>query len=220
MRILVPSSGPDAWRSLLRQPDRQWRDDYSAKELAHAWEGAGCFPSEVERLFRSAGPLVLREAIPLLAIPEYTVPLPGGLAASQNDIFLLASGAGHLLTITVEGKAREPFDERLVDWLREASDGKQERFAFLKSVLGLSGQLDDQVRYQLLHRTASALIEAGRFCASFAVMIVHAFHDQSDSLQDYQTFLRLFGAKYEPGQLVRLGSPGAIELYSGWAQRR
>jgi hypothetical protein len=220
MRILVPSSGPDAWRPLLRQPDLHWCDEHSAKELAHAWEASEGFPPEVEGLFRAAAAPALREATPLLAIPEYQVPLPGGWAASQNDIFVLACGAGRLLSITVEGKARECFDKRLVDWLREASEGKQERFAFLKSVLGLSGQLDDQIRYQLLHRTASAVIEASRFCASFAVMVVHAFYEQEDSLQDFEAFLRLFGASYEPGQLVRLGTPGGIELYSGWAQRR
>jgi hypothetical protein len=218
MRILVPSSGPEDWRLLLREPDRQWRDGYSAKELAYAWEGAGGLPPELANLFRTAGSPVFREAVPLLAIPEYKVPLPGGEAASQNDLFLLAAGAGRLVTITVEGKARESFDRRLDDWLQDASAGKRERLAYLKAVLGLSGPIDGRVRYQLLHRAASAVIEAGRFCAGFAVMVVHAFHEQEDSLQDYAEFLRLFGAGYEPGQLVRLGSPGGIELYSGWAQ--
>ena len=36
----------------------------------------------------------LREAEFLLAIPEHEVPLPGGIRPSQNDLWVLARGAG------------------------------------------------------------------------------------------------------------------------------
>jgi len=38
----------------------------------------------------------------LAAFPEYKVPLLGGRRASQNDIFILAKGAGQLVSIMVE----------------------------------------------------------------------------------------------------------------------
>ncbi len=218
MKILVPTTGPDSWRSLLRKPATQWRDGYSAKELAQAWENARGFPPEVATLFASAGPPLLREATPLLAIPEHQVPLPGGDAASQNDLFVLAAGYGRLIAITVEGKAAEPFGDPLGKWIEGASLGKLERLAYLKSVLGLSGNLPKELRYQLLHRAASALIEAHRFAASVAVMVVHSFSPTAASLPDFEHFLTLFGARNEPGSLVQLGAPGGIPFFAGWAQ--
>ncbi|MCI0407351.1 MAG: hypothetical protein L0191_02095 [Acidobacteria bacterium] len=220
MKILVPSKGPDSWRELLRQPATQWRDGYSAKELARAWESAAGFPPEVSALFRSSGVPALREATPLLAIPEHQVPLPGGDASSQNDLFVLASGRGQLIAVTVESKVAEPFAEPLSKWLQDPSPGKLERIAYLKSVVGLAGDLSGELRYQLLHRAASALIEAHRFSARFAVLLVHSFSPTAASLPDFERFLLAFGANHEPGQLVQLGTPGGVPLFAGWAQGR
>ncbi len=218
MKIVVPSAGPNSWRELLREPDRQWRDGYSAKELARAWENAEGFPAEVSSLFMSAGPPALRDAIPLLAIPEHQVPLPGGDTSSQNDVLVLASGRGRLIAITVEGKAEEPFAEPLATWLQGASPGKLKRLSYLKSVLGLSGDLPKEIRYQLLHRAASALIEADRFSASFAVMVVHSFSPSATSLPDFEQFVSLFGVHHEVGCLAQLGTPGGVPFFAGWAQ--
>ncbi len=32
--IYIPANGPEDWRQFLAEPDRQWKDGYSAKELA------------------------------------------------------------------------------------------------------------------------------------------------------------------------------------------
>ena len=74
MRIFIPSSGPESWRQLLAKPDVHWATGYSARTVAHAWEGANGFPPEVPRLLtRAFGPTEL-----LFAIPEHKTALPGG----------------------------------------------------------------------------------------------------------------------------------------------
>ncbi len=46
-------------------------------------------------------------------------------------------------------------------------------------------ELDPGVRYQLLHRTASVVIEAKRFHATTAVMIVHSFSPELKWLESW-----------------------------------
>jgi hypothetical protein len=67
-----------------------------------------------------------------------------------------------LAVMMVEGKVDESFGPLLEEWLRDASDGKRERLAFLQSTLGIETELPGRIRYQLLHRAASPVIEAMR----------------------------------------------------------
>jgi hypothetical protein len=42
-RILSFTTGPDDWKALLADPEKQWRVGYSARTLATCWEAAeGC----------------------------------------------------------------------------------------------------------------------------------------------------------------------------------
>lgn len=220
MNILIPSAGPESWRSLLADPEKHWRDGHSAKMLAESWERAQGFPSEVRDLLASSPEPALAEATPLIGIPEYQVPLPGGIRPSQNDLFVLAAAGSSLAAIMIEGKVEEPFGPTVAEWLTDASPGKQERFRFLQEKLGLSEAPRGNIRYQLLHRTASAVIEAQRFRTRFAVMIVHSFSSHHAWLDDYQAFLALFDRKGGVGDLVMLSEIDGVELYGGWAAGR
>ena len=114
--IYIPTQSPADWRHLLAQPEKHWREGYSAMALAECWERADGFPAEFQALFTTAVDPGLREVELLLAIPEYKVSLPGGRRASQNDLFVLGRAQdGSLVTIMVEGKVAEPFGERLQD---------------------------------------------------------------------------------------------------------
>ncbi len=217
MKILIPSDGPQSWQGLLADPEKQWRDGYSAKMLAESWERAQGFPPEVRDLLATSPDSALAEATPLIGIPEYQVPLAGGSAPSQNDLFVLAAAGSSLAAIMIEGKVEEPFGPTVAEWLIDASCGKQERFKFLQEKLGLREPPGGHIRYQLLHRTASAVIEAQRFRARFAVMIVHSFSSHHAWLDDYQAFLALFAKEGSIGDLVLLSHLDGIELYCGWA---
>jgi hypothetical protein len=50
-----------------------------------------------------------------IAILEYKVGLAGGFRPSQNDVFAILSCTGGLIATMIEGKARENFDETLLN---------------------------------------------------------------------------------------------------------
>jgi len=72
--------------------------------------------------------------------------------------------------------------------------------------------------FSFLHRTASALIEAKRFNAPKAAMVVHSFSQASEWFEDYVNFLKLFGVVAGVGELVGVGERDGVELYFGWAK--
>ena len=112
-RILRFTSGPADWQALLADPTKHWRTGYSARTLAHSWEAAEGFPPEVVlAMAKSADPLLAGLA-PVLAVPEFKVPLPGGERASQNDIFVLARSTAGPVSIMIEGKVNESFGPTL-----------------------------------------------------------------------------------------------------------
>ncbi len=217
-RIYVPTTGVESWQALLADPVKHWKTGYSAKSLAYCWEEANGFPTEIKELFASAPELGLKDIDLLLAIPEHKVPLPGGNTQSQNDVFALGKVNGQLVAIAIEGKVSEPFGPTVGEWIAEASSGKHKRLKYLKEVIGLSGEIDLNVRYQLLHRTASALIEAKRFNAPKAAMVVHSFSQASEWFEDYANFLKLFGVVAGVGELVCVGERDGVELCFGWVK--
>ncbi len=219
-RFFVPTTGPDDWRRLLAEPEKQWRAGFSAHALAHCWEQAQGFPPEVAGVFAQSAIPAFEHLELLLAFPEYRVPLPGGARPSQNDLFVLARGGdGQLVAIMVEGKVAEPFGPTLGEWQAAESPGRRKRLAFLTALLGL-GDVPDYIRYQLLHRTASAVIEARRFNARSAVMLVHSFSPDAAWFGDFQAFLGLFGVQAQHNQLCQLRQLDGINVYAGWVQGR
>jgi hypothetical protein len=219
--IFIPTQNADDWQKLLADPEKQWRTGFSAKTLATCWETAGGFPPEVALLFSQSGIPAFHQIQLLLAFPEYQVAMPPSRGhPSQNDLFVLAKADDdHLIAITIEGKVSEPFGEKLDKWSAKASHGKKERLSFIQNRLGLSGDLPKHIRYQLLHRTASAIIEAKCFNAPYAAMIVHSFNQSDLWFDDYQNFLALFDVpSSEPGKLFFLKETHGVKIYSGWAR--
>lgn len=221
MPILIPTTGPDDWRRLLASPEKHWRTGYSARALAYCWQAAGGgLPGSVAAVLSGSGVAALRDLDCLLVLPEHKVPLPGGGRASQSDIWVLAKGGEGLVSIAVEGKVVESFGPTLGEWLVDASPGKAGRLAFLCATLGLAGQPADDVRYQLLHRAASAVVEARRFGARHALFLVHSFSQEKRWLADFQRFAGLFGAEPAAEAVCRLGSLGsgdaAVTLHAAW----
>ena len=215
--IYLPSEGPEAWRWLLAAPGKHWRYGYSAMALAYAWEQADGWPSEVEAGLATSD--ALRGAELLLALPEHETPLRGGRRASQSDVFALArTASGEQAAIAVEGKVEERFGtETVSEWRVDASPGKEERVAQLRKVLDLEDDATlGAMRYQLLHRTAAAVIEARRFGARHAVMLVHSFSAAGSWFDDYAAFARALGAEPARGTVGTARTVGEIQLHLGW----
>ena len=183
-RTFIPTDSPEDWKRFLADPEKQWRDGYSAKSTALHWEKSKGLPQDIKHVIEKAG---LKSPELLLAIPEWKTPLPGGRRDSQTDVFALIRTEEGLISCAVEAKVAEPFGPTVGEWLNKASDGKLERLEYLKNLLGISGDVD-HLRYQLLHRTASAIIEAKNFDAYLGAMIVQSFHKDSLWKEDLIAF--------------------------------
>jgi hypothetical protein len=216
-RIFVPATSVDDWRQLLADPDKHWKDGKSAMLVANEWQSADGFPPHLVSAL-AAAPKPINSLIPLIILPEHKVAIPGGARASQNDVWVLASHSGGLASISVEGKVSEPFGETVSDWLVDASTGKLERIGFLLDLLGLPPTPPGTIRYQLLHRVASAIIEAKRFRANLALSIVQSFSHDDDGFADFEAFCGLFGKSVKVGQVINLGVHQGIPFYVAWVR--
>jgi len=113
---------------------------------------------------------------------------------------VLARSRDGLAAIAVEGKVAEPFgpDRPRVAgadaFVRRGrtghppSEGKRERLAFLCSNLGLAADDVAEARYQLVHRTVSALVEARRVCRPPRRDARPLVQQTSDWFGDYERF--------------------------------
>lgn len=208
-RVYVPTRGPVDWRARLADPQKHWRQGYSAHAVAQAWERAAGLPPEIAQLFDPAPEL-------LLAIPEHGVALPGRGADSQCDVFALLRIGAQTCALTVEAKVNEPFDKMLGDWQTPFSDGKARRLAGLCDLLEIDPP-PAQTRYQLIHRTAAAIIEARRFKTDRAAMIIQSFAADHRWHADFAQFAGLFGLDVPPGTAATVVLPSGLPLTLGWA---
>lgn len=100
------------------------------------------------------------------------------------------------------------------------SAGKLKRLNYLCQMLELDEPAAHDLWYQLLHRTVSALIEAERFNAPHALMLVHSFSRTHERFEDYSAFAERMGVSgpVEPNQIVQVGQRASVDLYLGWVQ--
>ena len=120
--------------------------------------------------------------------------------------------------MAVEGKVNEGFGKTVTEWNPHSSANKITRLTGLSDKLGLAtGQLMN-VKYQLVHRTASALVEAKSFGASCAVMLVHSFSQTDEHLEDFVAFADLFGVSDATDTVSYAGNKNGIDLYLAWVR--
>ena len=217
-RIYTPTAGLATWKNRLADPDTQWVRTKSAFETAVFWEyGAthprGLHPHLIALLEQEQS---LQGCELLASFPGHRVHLPGGTPASQADVWAIVRTYVGLVSLAVEGKTGESFAETVGEWRKSASAGKDERLAFLCDQLGLTKSPSDAIRYQLLHRTVSALLEAERIGAAIAAMIVVSFTDDSRSKDDFGAFASCLGESISPGQLRRMPTVQHRPLFLGW----
>ena len=214
-RIMVPTQSPVDWKRLLAKPDLHWKAGASAMAAASSWESADGFPPEVSAALDS-GPGELRGLELILAVPEWEVPLPGGSTTSHTDVLALGTNASGLVAIAVEAKVDEPLGPTLGEKRTDASAGQEERLRYLHTVLEIPQPLPDSIRYQLLHRTASALLTARRFHAGAAVMLIQSFSPESRWFDDFAAFAAALGASAQSGGVASGPHLKAPRLYLGW----
>ena len=93
------------------------------------------------------------------------------------------------------------------------------RLDSLCKTLSLPSDKAKSLRYQLLHRSASAIYEAKRYRTDIAVILVHSFGNPKDGFSDFAAFLRALGAdEVTPGTLAGAFPCDGVSLYAGWVQ--
>jgi hypothetical protein len=120
---------------------------------------------------------------------------------SQTDLMVLAAWNNQLGVIAVEGKVDEPFGKLVSVW-NDGSPGKAKRLSRLCTTLGLDSARVGSLRYQLLHRTASAIYEAQRYRCHHAIMVVHSFSPTKKWFDDFEAFSDAMGMSVKKSDSV------------------
>ncbi|MCB1616467.1 MAG: hypothetical protein KDI30_10675 [Pseudomonadales bacterium] len=218
-RIFVPTQSGSDWQRLLGKPKLHWKKGYSAMSAAACWEdNHPHLPTEIMAILHSANIPALANLDLLMAIPEWEVDLPGGDRPSQTDILALTRNDEGLVVLGVEAKVEEPFGPTLAEKKKGASQGQLKRIHYLESELGKTEGFSGHIRYQLLHRSISALLTARAFHAPVAVMLVHSFSKTSSWRDEFLTFCEELDCKQITNNIFLVSGVSDRQLYLGWCK--
>lgn len=172
----------------------QWEDGKSAKEFARFWtetHSCGSVPSDYQELLERGFPGIKLQG----GRPECTTSLPprGSRGPRVHDLHLWGSWLSGTLTVCVEAKADEPFDDTISQYKVNAkkelesnprSRQKERLGDMLDSVWGVRKPTESQysLRYQLLHALVGTAIQAlidvrvaGTASGGTGVLLIHVF---------------------------------------------
>ncbi|MFO3798055.1 MAG: DUF6946 family protein, partial [Anaerolineales bacterium] len=136
----------------------------------------------------------------------------------QTDVMAICRNSSGLVILGVEAKVDEPFGPTLAEKKSGATAGQLERIAYLEKELGRKSPFGDEIRYQLLHRTVSALLTARAFHAPVAVMLVQSFSPESKWSDAFDAFCAGNECnRLGPGVFEVLGIAGP-RLIVGWCK--
>jgi hypothetical protein len=222
-RLYVPSLGPTDWqRRVLTKRSRPSQARYAAFQLAIEWEAARNtdrgLPSYIGKAL---------DAVPELTGAKLVFGIPGHYVEwvvipnependLQNDLWAMLQVKGKCISMTVGAET----DEK-----RELSIGKWEKknrrqpglLLYLTAVLGIEGRNVNHLKYQLLHQAASAILEAERLSAKFAVSFVQCFEpDPRSSWDAYRAFAHVLGIPNSTPKVTLANVETSVPLYIGW----
>jgi len=218
-RIFTPTVSGSDWQRLLGKPELHWKKGRSAMSAAACWEeNEPKLPAAISDVLEASGDKSLTSLELLAAIPEWEVDLPGGARPSQTDVLAITRNEHGLVILGVEAKVDEPFGPTLGEKKAGPSEGQLKRIAYLERELGCASPMDDSIRYQLLHRTVSAILTARSFHAGIAVMLVHSFSPDSRWREDFEAFTAAVGGKQLTDDLYEIELSEGPRLIIGWCK--
>lgn len=217
-RIHLPIQRPAEVINHLGKPTH-WQPGRSAKLAADTWFASQGIPTAVAAALASDP--VFAGAQLLDAFLERGVELGDGERPSQTDVMAIVGIPSGIGVIAVEAKMDEPFGPTVSKWIEEGETDRAKRIARLAMLCGMLGLDPGTVgglRYQLIHRTASALIEARRYRATEAAMVVHSFCPKRSWFDDFRAFADALGlAGAAPGGVTGQRSFDGVNLRLAWA---
>lgn len=192
-----------------------WKEGRSAKSLADSWFKANDLPAPVRAVLQETPEY--QDATLVDAFLERCTSLEDARATpSQTDLLAVIGMRDGLAIMGVEAKVTESFGPFVHEWL-DGGEGKEQRLAKLCLLLSLDPQEVLGLRYQLLHRTAAAMLEARRYRTPRAVMLVQSFCPTNTGFADFSSFVRAMGFP-EPaiGRLSSSREVSEFDLRLGW----
>jgi hypothetical protein len=215
-RLYVPLIEPEDVVRHLGKQEIHWKEGRSAHALTQLWSRKNGFPTSIATVLKSHP--VFKSAELIDAFLERQVDLGTAGRPSQTDLLATVGLDQGIAIVAVEGKAGESFGEHVEKWLDESAS-KKARLDKLCKTLGLTSDKARPLRYQLLHRSASAIYEAKRYRTDIAAILIHSFGDPTKSFPDFSAFLQVLGVKeVRPRTLEGPFSCDGVSLYAGWVQ--
>ncbi len=213
-----PLSKPEDVIPYLGKREAHWKAKYSAYETAHSWFAANDLPPAIRAILDTD--LVFADAkLRKVFFEKQTVLDDLARGPSQTDVLAILDIKSGLAVVGVEGKVNEPFGPAISDW-NDYSPGKLRRLAGLVERLNVApADSIGTLPYQLLHRTAAALLEAKQAGASEVVVLVQSFSPDTVMAHfgDFQRFTTALGAPVtRPGTLSRVIELQRARLQLGW----
>jgi hypothetical protein len=212
-RIHVPLLKPEDVIPHLGKPTH-WKEGRSAKAVAESWFAANDIPTAVRAVLEQAEEYRGAELID--AGLERCVDLGDGQRPTQTDLMAVLGVGDELAVLAVEAKVDESFGPTVDEWLVGASEAKHRRLAYLTGLFDLDPAACGPLRYQFLHRTASAVLEARRYRAKRAVMLVQSFCPKASGFQDYAAFVEGLGVIAGTCTVSEPVAAGGGSLRFGW----
>lgn len=214
--VYAPISDIADWQRLVEKRQKNhWKPGKSAHQTALSWFNANPdLPREINALFGGAAEL-------LAATPEHETPLLGIGEGSHSDVLAFIRMRGERCAVAVEGKVDDKFVDTVEAWLKKAPsessfNNRMKRLGGIYDELGLTNPAADKIRYQLMHRAAAAVIEAKRFDADCAAMVVQSFSPEHTWFEDFEKFLKLFGIDSAKRDTLYTTDMPGMALHFGW----
>ena len=118
----------------------QWRDGYSAKELAKAWCTIPGNPTPPAVFSHFLNLLPFPGLTPLVGFPEHRIHIDHLPGEPRNaDLVVLCESGGGNVVVSIEAKAREPFGETIAQVVNRAAERwlEESRSNYLTRLEGL-----------------------------------------------------------------------------------
>lgn len=193
-RLALPVRQPSDVIPHLGKPTH-WKQGRSAKAVADSWFFANGIPAPVMAILAKSEALAQAELIDGF-VERQTDLCDGRGTPSQTDLLAVVAVGDELAIVGIEAKVDESFGPYVAEWIADGGAGKEARLSNLCTLLGLDRSNVADLRYQLLHRTAAAVLEARRYRATKVVMIVQSFCPNATGLTDFKSFAARLGCAF------------------------
>jgi hypothetical protein len=211
-----PLTKPEDVIPFLGKRGEHWNKVRSAYQTAYSWFNAQDLPNSIREILKTDS--ALEGAILKKAIFEKKTKFDAHGRESQTDVLATIQAKSGLAILGIEAKVDESFGPLIHEW-NDYSLGKMRRLLGLLEKLKLTCDSIGCLRYQLLHRTIAAVVEARESGASIAVVLVQSFDKNRAGFMDFVVFANAFGTPItQPGQLSEPKIIDNVAVRLGWTE--